>query len=83
MLLSLYFNPLLGDVSLPLLMLVSNAVSVALLNWIVMVWVNKLLSKWLSPAKPSVALDVAGALGILALLVGMYFIFTIINPSAS
>ena len=41
MLLTFYFNPLLGSISMPLMMLIGNAASVILLTWVVMKWVNK------------------------------------------
>jgi len=80
MLLTYYFNPLFGNLSLPWMMLIGNAASVALLTWFVMIWINKLLSFWLAPKTPSVRLDIAGAVGILVILVGMGFLFEAIPP---
>ncbi|MEO0793755.1 MAG: antibiotic biosynthesis monooxygenase [Verrucomicrobiota bacterium] len=80
MLLSYYFNPLFGDISLSLMMLISNAASVALLTWALMTPVNKMLGFWLMPAKPSITRDVGVAVGLFAGLIAMYFLFAAINP---
>ena len=80
MFLSYYFNPLFGDMSLSLMMLIANAVSVAVLNWLLMPLVSKLLNFWLLPEKQDALYDVLGGAGILASLILMYFLFVAINP---
>ncbi|MBC2601133.1 antibiotic biosynthesis monooxygenase [Puniceicoccus vermicola] len=80
MLLTFYFNPLFGSISLPLMMLIGNAVSVSLLSWFVMKWVNRLLGFWLLPKRKSLALDIGGAVGIFILLAIMLFLFERFDP---
>ncbi|GHC09602.1 antibiotic biosynthesis monooxygenase [Cerasicoccus arenae] len=80
MLLSLYFNPLFGkSTPFALVMLFGNAVSVALLTWVIMPFVNRLLGWWLLPKKKSAALDIGGAIGIMLTLIAMYFLFNAIG----
>ena len=80
MFLSYYFNPLFDDISLSLMMLIGNAVSVVALNWLLMPIVSKLLNFWLLPEKKGALYDVLGGVGILASLILMYFLFVAINP---
>ncbi|MGE9294937.1 MAG: antibiotic biosynthesis monooxygenase [Puniceicoccales bacterium] len=79
MLLTLYFNPLLGKTPFSLVMLIANAVSVALLTWLVMPLVNRLLGFWLLPKKPSVALDAGVTAAIVAFQFGLYLVFHAIH----
>jgi antibiotic biosynthesis monooxygenase (ABM) superfamily enzyme len=46
-----YLNPLMGNLSLPVQMLISNLLSVGLLTWLVMPRVTQFLSFWLAAAK--------------------------------
>ena len=80
MALTYYFNPLLGSTSLPVVMLIANAASVALLTWLVMNAVNRLLGFWLQPKKQSLRLDIVGALIILVALILMVLLFEQLTP---
>ncbi|MGE9290261.1 MAG: antibiotic biosynthesis monooxygenase [Puniceicoccales bacterium] len=80
MLLTFYFNPLFGSISLPLMMRIGNAASVALLTWVMMKWVNKLLAFWLLPKRKSWQLDILGAIGICAILLLLYALFERFDP---
>lgn len=75
MLLTLYVNPLFGQTPFSLVMLIGNTLSVALLTWLVMPGVNRLLQPWLLPPKASATRDALGAVGIFAALIALYFLF--------
>ena len=56
-------------------MLVSNILSICILNWLGMPLVNCWLDFWLQPSKPSPRLDQVGSVGIAATLLVMVVVF--------
>jgi len=82
MLLTYYLNPHLGDIGLPLLMLVGNMISVALLTWLIMPQANRCLHFWLFPKKRSWILDLGVAAGLVLLLLLMWRLFVVLAPQS-
>jgi antibiotic biosynthesis monooxygenase (ABM) superfamily enzyme len=76
MLLAIVVGPWISPLGLAVAMLISNALSVCLLQWLVMPVLNRLAGRWLT-ARPQVdrVLTVVGTVLILALLAGMAVVF--------
>jgi len=66
-----------------LVTLVSNAISVALLNWLVMPLAIRVLGFFLRPAKPSLGVNILGVSAVLAWLLTWYFVWRAILPYLS
>jgi antibiotic biosynthesis monooxygenase (ABM) superfamily enzyme len=76
MLLTLFPGPFTRPLGLALAMLIGNALSISLLQWVVMPMLNKLLSPWLKANSPQQRAFSAGGLClILLLLAGVAIIF--------
>ncbi len=75
MLINFYISPHLPAWPLPVNMLVSNILSICILNWLGMPLVNRWLDFWLQPSKPSPRLDRVGTVGIAAALLVMVVMF--------
>ncbi|MEW6348991.1 MAG: antibiotic biosynthesis monooxygenase [Thermodesulfobacteriota bacterium] len=76
MVLAIFPGPYLQPLGLAVAMLISNVLSVAILQWAVMPALNRLLASWLKAgARRQTALSVGGLLLILVLLAGLTLVF--------
>lgn len=75
MVLSLFPGPRLSPLGFPLSMLVSNALSVVILQWVVMPLVMKLVAPWINAKSEQRGLVLGGAVAIVAALTVFLFVF--------
>ena len=76
MLITDFISPLLSWMPFTASMLVGNIISVAVLQWCVMIWLNRSLSRWLMPRKKSASRDFWVTVGIFISLGLMVWVFT-------
>jgi len=70
-----YLNPLMHSLAFPVQMMIGNILSVALLTWLVMPWVSRLLAFWLNAPPGQWKIELVGAAVVAAGLVAFVLIF--------
>ena len=73
MLLSIFVSPRMSSLGLAVSMLIGNALSIAILQWLVVPALSKALAPWFKTRKTSAALG--GALLVALLLAGLALLF--------